>query len=247
MANLRDELAEAIESWLKTRKNSSLQVLSNLSSVPYSSIRRIVQKEVSASATNAMQIAAVIFPRKEGAQFILKHYPETGIFYADQQQNIEPVVTESKIRLSRDEFLTLSLAATEAGISPESLKQKIGERSEICMRRLLDAELIKYDPDGNLKAIRESFRFIDLDLLLDEIRHIADLFDESKIDEWGSLIRIRTEGFSLEAKRKAHKILTDADDALAELMHDKKNLGPYVMAYGIVSTFLSSPKSEAQP
>lgn len=243
MADLKDELADAIESWLKTRKNSSLQVLSNLSSVPYSSIRRIVQREVNASLTNAMQITAVILPRKEAAQFILKHFPETGMFYGDQQKSVEPVVTDEKIRLTRDEFLVLSLCATESGISPHDLREKMGERYSNNTSKLIDAGLIQLS-EGNLKAVNESFRFIDIDVVLDEIKHIVDLFDKTKIDQWGSLTRVRTEGFSLEAKRKAHKILTDADDALAELMHDKKNLGPYVMAYGMVSTILSCPKSE---
>lgn len=246
MAELKDELAEAIDSWLNTRKNSSLQVLSNLSSVPYSTLRRIVQKEVSASATNAMQIAAVIFPRREGADFILRHFPETGLLYGDQQKEVVPVFSDSKIKLRRTDFVVLSLAATDSGISDAELHTKLGESSASSIQSLLEMGLIRKDNSGKYKAIAENFRFVDVDVLLDEIRHIVDLFDQSRLDEWGTMLRVKTEGLSLDGKRRVHQVLTDADEEISEILHDPKNHGPYVMAYGIVSTFLSAPTSEAK-
>jgi transcriptional regulator with XRE-family HTH domain len=245
--SLKDELAQAIDEWIQNRRRGSVSLLAKLSGVSYNTVLRIAQKEVEPSFKAVALMLRVLMPKEKygdkGANFLVKHFPETGYFLEkDGQIDVEEL--DEIVRLdsfNREEFIALSIVATSDGASKDRIVAKLGEKGHASLEKLENAGII-FEYDGRYFASKKRFKIPGTQRILTEIRWLTELYDEGLDDCYGSYFRLKTEGLSDEGVMLAHKILDEASDKLSELIHNPTYHGPNVMGYGLVSTYVDAPK-----
>lgn len=245
MENIRNELGTLIEEWLASRRHSSLHLLSKLTGVSYSTVVRMAQREVEPTLKNAMLILPVLLPAqkygRQAADLLLKYFPETGHFLAsDDAKNIQPLEELADIEnFSKEDFVVLSLAATTQGVSLKRVTEKLGERGAQSLTKLLNVGALQLHGDRYTTSL-ERFKVLGHEKTMQQITYLCESFDFDKLDVWGSMYRLKTEGLSDAAVLKIHHILDQASEDIDAILLDKNNHGPNVMGYAMVSTFLDN-------
>lgn len=227
--DFRDEMSQKIGYWLDSRRNASLQVLSRLSGVSYSTLRRIEQKEVHASLENTLQLLAVLTPREEAHAFLKRHFPDLGFLSENPSTEKEKQEPER-----REEFLLQALASNRQGMSEGAAKKRVGESARelldgMCRKGLLTLRDNRYFAARSREHPSRSVLYL---------TWLLELFDPRPVEGWGSFAKIRTAGLSVEAVKEVHRIFNDTLYKIDSLLQDPANCGPHVIGYGLFSTVL---------
>jgi len=243
---LQDELSTILEQWLTSRKNASLNLLSKLSGVSYTTVLRVAQKEVEPSFKVVALLLPVLLPKEKfgdkASKFIVKHFPEAGYFVkTNDDAEYEPLEELGKLEsFLRNDFVALSLSATSQGLTHDRAKEKLGDKADATIQKLLSAGVI-FEDDGVYRASKRRFKLTSTDKVLTEISWLTELYDYELHEAWGSFYRLRSEGLSEVGVKKIHQILREADDKMVEVLDNPEHHGANVMGYGIVSTYLDAP------
>ncbi len=151
-----EELANAIDCWIKAKSTRSLSMLSRLAQVSYSSARRAAQKEVETSQQICLKIAAVIMSRAEYLEFTAKYWPDLNRFIA----KITPPVSKDSILVdfmqSEKHFMVLVLASSADGTSREEAVECFGRGIEPYFNEIVDSGCVNLTSNGRWK-LNEDF------------------------------------------------------------------------------------------
>ena len=235
-----DTLAQKIENWLQSRKNSSLGLLSKLTDVPYVTLRRIQQGETEAGLQTAIQIASVIMTPEEAADYICKKYDGMGRFLQLQvARGAQPITLEKAAkRLSKEEFLVMAMACSKSATSKDEVASLYGHSGLKALSRLLEVGLLK-ELDGRIALFAEEAFLTDGLEVSNWLRYTIDEYDIEASNKLGMLTSVVLQGFSDDGVRAVHRILQAAEAEMLSLMKDEKNLGDNVLSVGLISNLLT--------
>ncbi|HYX39277.1 MAG TPA: helix-turn-helix transcriptional regulator [Oligoflexus sp.] len=126
MTTTAQSLAAAISRWLDGRHTRSLQMLARLSSVSYSTVRRVAQGEVDPSQEVAIAIASIIMPEAELRDFVGSRWPALKRFVV----NVSYRTTEDDLARflhSEEHLKVLVLASYVHGVDEKDVVEAFGQ------------------------------------------------------------------------------------------------------------------------
>jgi hypothetical protein len=123
-----ETLATAISRWLDARPTRSLQMLARLSSVSYSTVRRVAQGEVDSSQEVAVAIASIVMPDPELRDFVGSRWPALKKFVLNVSYRT-PEDDLARFMHSEEHLRVLVLASHVHGIDEKDVIETFGQGS----------------------------------------------------------------------------------------------------------------------
>lgn len=241
--NMTDELSALIDSWLAQRKNHSLPQLRLFSGLSYATVRRVYQKEGIPTFDTVVSLLGVVANHENSVDFLSRYFPDIG--KKVDLSLLAPTAATSLAQLdfmSTTDLLVLSLAAVSGGVREEEITASAGELGMESLNKLMDC--------GSIEFAGERYRTVENRILgparqLEAISNLGAMFNYSRINSRGSLIRFKTMNLRKSAVLEVYKILYEANQAIPEISDNPRNQGEFLLGQGTISTFLKFPKGEA--
>ena len=242
-AEMLNDLSDLMQLWLEGHHSRNLSILEQKCGTPYSTLKRILQRERKPTLETVLNILNTIASHKEFVEYLKQHVPILGEkipFTADHHQHIDI----PKLLKEKDNFYIITLASCRE-TSREEISKFVGESSNNAIDKLLDLGVIR-EINGRIIASDNCKDLLVMcpDTLLAENKILSEIFDKSKIGKIGSMIGIKTDSVSYEAIKKIYAILREAYNQIREIAEDSP--GPYVFAASILMQLIGENKDEVK-
>lgn len=236
------ELKSKIESYVNSSKSRSLCRLAKDSCVPYSTIRRITQGEVTTvNQEISVAILRVIDEPENVMLFIEKHYPESGKAFRDFTRNLHSFVdNETRDFMSDPNYwFCICMAEKKCGVTRDELVYHLGESLIDDITSRLLAEDIFYENEGRYYLKNRDFSTSgDADTLLRIIRHVTRFYDSKRRSMPGHMLANLTTGWNEAGLSLVRETLKDAAIKLSNASKNPEYMGNMTCAFGIVASVL---------
>jgi hypothetical protein len=239
-----DELAGLIDEYINGSRSRSLCKLARDSGVAYTTLRRIVQKDVGAVGMETTVALLRVFQKSsEILAFVEKHYPESGKMFAEfaAKLNSDQFAPKDLTDILKDyhEWLFSVLAERTEGVAPDDVEYYLGvERAKKTIREYEELDLVD--------MINGKYHLRDKDYILSGahktqlaiIKHICDSYDVTKKSLPGHMLVNLTKQWNDEGLAFVRETLREAAIKINEASNDKKYAGDKTCFFGIVSATL---------
>lgn len=237
-----DDLKERIDAYVNSSKSRSLCKLAKDSNIPYSTIRRIIQGEVSCiQQETAVSILRVIEKPEAIIDFIEKHYPASGKAFKAFTSKFNSFAKRDVLDLIADfnTWYAVCMAEKTEGITKAKLIKYLGEvTTQKVLDRLTDAELIEQtDGRWHLK-VKDFSTSGNASAVLAIIRHITQSYEEERRAENGHMLANLTTGWNEKGLALVRETLKDAALKLINASKDPEYQGETTCAFGIIASVL---------
>ncbi|SMF62360.1 hypothetical protein [Pseudobacteriovorax antillogorgiicola] len=228
-----NDLAIIIRSYLEGHKNRSLKGLSMRTGVAYATLRRIYQQDATPTMENILPIIQFVCSREEGIQFLKKHFSNFGSWLEDYFNEDQEFIAHDLNRLIQDKenFIIISLAATERGTTRETIRELLGSFGEKKVHNLIDHGVLS-EVKGVIKTIQSEFGSVDPDSVLAQIRNATEIFNKQRLGTSTAMAGMQTEGVSEEGLKKIFKVMVSAEMEISKIR--KENIGEHTMFAGFI-------------
>jgi hypothetical protein len=219
-----EQLRSLLENYLESGRGRSVQSLAQVAGVSYSTVRRILQGEVSTVAlTNVLALLQAVTDWASMVEFLKAHFPDTGK-YLEQvarnhsiAQNALPELMAAM--LDFDSFVIVTLAATKTGTTRAAAAEVIGRRAEQAIDKLVADGTLLEAPDRRLHAAQENFACPSLPSIHAQLQHCLRFIRPEHVGQKKQMFGVHTNGVSREGQIKIHQAMERARaeiDAIAE-------------------------------
>jgi hypothetical protein len=238
-----DDLKERIESYVAGSKSRSLCKLAKDSNVPYSTIRRITQHEVSCvNQEIAVAILRVFATPEDIIKFIEDYYPESGKAFREFTSNLGSFAKRDVLDLIADYGIWYAVCLMEKkdGTSREALVNYLGEvKTQKVLDNLLTIDLIESDESGKLHLKNKNFSTSgSAAAILSIIRHITLSYEEEQRALPGHMLANLTTGWNEKGLTLVRETLKDAAVKLIEASKNPEYVGDITCAFGVIASVL---------
>lgn len=237
MTQMRSTLRDGIERWLESRKNSSLSVLSKLSGVSYSTVRRCISEEYQyePSLEVALAIASIVYDMDECNEFLSEFFPCFSKWMGkyDFKKSVTQEDFSSEIAshlVDKDRARVVAVAATEDGTSRQAVRDLLGSEGLRVLDGLLEEKLLFEGLDGRISTCEKTFSIISPENVLGQITLWTSLYDFSNLNtENYASYQFVTEGLNDKGLRAIADAKLRHANELVEIGHNKDFLGNKVV------------------
>lgn len=238
------DLKDRIENYVNSSKSRSLCKLAKDSSVPYSTLRRITQGEVtSINQETAVAVLRVIEKPEAVIGFIEKHYPISGKAFKAFTSKLDHFAKRDVLDLIADYnvWYVVCMAEKTEGISKARLIKYLGEiTTDKVLERLNAAELLEqHSETGKLHLKNKNFSTSgSASAILAIIRHITLCYDEQNRAEPGHMLANLTCGWNEKGLSLVRETLKEAAIKIMEASQNPDYLGETTCAFGVIASVL---------
>ena len=234
MSKVRDDLARGIEAWLERRRNASLSVLSRLSGVSYSTIRRCVNNELGTdpSLEVVMAISRVVFLKTERQTFLAEHYPnffdvvEEFHLSEDYATDFDP----ANFLLDKDCARVIALASSHGGATREAIRDLLGREGLFVAELLCKRGLLRESVDGKFETKRQNFSISDPANVISRIGLWTDFFRTENLNKpYQASYLFTTEGLNEKGLSEVAREKKRHAESMTRILTDKSLQGSKVV------------------
>jgi len=239
-----NDLKERIEYYVNGSKSRSLCKLAKDSSVPYTTLRRITQGEVtSINQETAVSLLRVIEKPEAVIGFIEKHYPISGKAFKAFTSKLDHFAKRDILDLITDYnvWYVVCMAEKKEGVSKATLIRYLGEvTTEKVLTRLNDAELLEQSSEtGKLHLKNKNFSTSgSAPAGLAIIRHITLCYEEQNRAEAGHMLANLTCGWNEKGLTLVRETLKEAAIKLMDASQNPEYAGDTTCAFGVIACVL---------
>jgi len=235
---IQQSLAAAIDRWLESRKGRSLNSLSRLTSVSYSSVRRAAQGEVEQEQSTVVAIASVVMDKEALKSFVSKYYPELqGAIVENRGSNSYDDQGIEDFLDSDDHFVLLLMANSRNGTSEKEIAHMFGE-SKIPYFEDIKNSNILVERDGRW-YFEGNISIASLDLSRRLLRRILSQCDRRNDSvKHASFSYANWESLTPEAARELYNEAANYSKRIYEITSNPKNHGNVLVVMGLIHNVL---------
>lgn len=223
------KLGGIIDQWARTNPRRNLKMLSRLTAIPYTSLRRITQNEVVPNLDQCLSILSYVASPEQRLQFIEGNFPEFAkLLQASGRMNGSAGIDMDDAGLDKfldnpDYLELMELADSHRGLPKEYLREFFGSRGMENASRLIDDEVLMDDPAAaTLRPMHK--RRLNTSTLSSSIKKIKSFLDLLHRTRRAALY-FKSESLREEAMLEVKNILNDAFNKVSRIMEDKRNWG----------------------
>lgn len=237
--SMTESLREAIAAWLKEKPRRNLSTLARLSSVSYSTLRRIANAGSETSDDTALKIADVVMDDKALKAFAWQWMPAMAKVRTDIAYKVSSPENEELLReLLADKHLTpiLLLASHREGTNFEEVRAYFGEDMGQRFNRLVaDGVFTECHTEKGFRNWRlvEDIGSVSLEMardILTTMAHISPLANDELAHT--SLAHVTWESVNLETALAIFHAAVDFMRKVSGLVSDKANRGDVLIMQG---------------
>ena len=226
-------IAITLKSYLEGHKNRSLKGLSMRTGVAYATLRRIYQQDATPTMENILPIIQFVCSKEEGIQFLKTHFSNFGTWLDDYFNEDQEFVTHDLNRLIQDKenFIIISLAATEKGTTRETVRELLGSFGEKKITNLVEHGVLT-EVKGVVKTSQDEFGSVDPDSVLAQIRNSTEIFNKRRLGTSTAMAGLQTDGVSEEGLKRIFEVMVKAELEISKLRKEHK--GDHTMFSGLI-------------
>ncbi len=232
-----EELASAIADWLSAKGRRSVQMLSRLSTVSNSTIRRAMQKECMPSQENTFLIASVVMNRQDFNDFVSRHWPHLKEYIVDSGYRSSN--NDDLLHLIRSEkhCKIIVLASSLDGTDHHEVAKKFGESALEFLDDLIDLKVLT--KKGQKWIFDENFGSMSFEVARDILSNFISMC-ERKNDYIKGLSSswVGWESVSPSIAKKINALSCRYCQDVGNLITDPENRGDVLVYTGIISNVL---------
>ena len=234
--NIRD-LAIA---WIEKSKRRDARMLSRLSNVAYSTVRRMLQNECETSLENVAAIAEIVATPEQPVVLLSQMSPTLGKLYGPiLNKSTSPDGDVRELFSDKDEFLAYCFSTKETGTSRKELSNYMGNlKMESVLESLMDSGAIFIDKD-RIKAdasLTVSFNGRMSYKAIDHFRTLDKLRDRSMPNTVFSAY----EGFNVETVHELAKDIRSLESKIADYCQEASRKGKVNWTFGMFSNSIAN-------
>ena len=224
MSRKLEAVQAAVKSYFDRFPRVSIKALSMRTGVPYATLRRILQNEVSDIKDETMfKLIDRVMLRQDRMVFIREHYPALAkVMNDDPEQN--PGDESSLELLKKFRYLDphnfiIKLALSHTGTSRDDIQRLTGERGVLALEEMIEAGLINEEREI-LRIVGAGLRLMDLDDTLHQMSKDLQYFPKSLVGSPYARLGHMSESISREALLK---IVEMSSELVKSVEHIKQN------------------------
>lgn len=229
--NLTEALSLAIRKWEDEKPNRNLSMLKRMTSVSYSTIRRIVQHETQATSETALRIAEYVMSREEFVAFTERYLPTFSITRTDiAVQSKDDDVQEY---LQDKNFVPiLLLASHRKGTNEAEVRDFFGREAAKRFTELVNSGYLSSAGMGNFRLDRD-LGSVSLETAREWLTVMASIcpLDNDDISRT-SLAHVGWESVNFETAVEVYHAAIDFVRRAVALTKDKRNKGDILIMFG---------------
>ncbi len=228
-----NDLAQLIKTYVDGHKNRSLKGLSMKTGVAYATLRRILLQDAVPTMENILPIIQFICSKEDGIVFLKTHFPSFGTWLEEYFSDDQDFVDSDMNHLIKDKenFVIISLAATDAGTTRETIRELLGVFGEQKINNLIDHGVV-VEVQGCVKTTKKEFGSVDPDSVLAQIKNAADIFNKNRLGSATAMAGIQTDGVSEEGLKEIFKVMVEAEMKVSKIR--KVYRGDHTMFAGLI-------------
>jgi hypothetical protein len=237
-----DELRKRVECYLSEKpqvRNPSK--LAKDASLPYTTVRRIIQGEVSSvTIETAVSLLSVFAKKDEILDFVERNFPVSGKMIKRFNAPLPQEAFAKKELLEAIEdygcWYAASLAERSCGVSIDELARSIGEqRANDAIEELDRHELIECKNGRYSLKDRDFSQSGNARSVLNELGHYISAYNERRRGEPGFMLANLTTGWSEEGLALVRETIKEAAINLMEASKNPKYSGDHACFIGMLS------------
>lgn len=199
---LLNDLRDVIQDYLSRNRLRSLASLARQSSIPDSTIRRIMQEESVPDLATVIALLGAIYSHDEKRAFLSKHFPKPYELFVNAFYSTDEDFHELAYYLSSEVSQSiLQLCANRQDTDREGIEQLYGEHGLQKLDELIEAGHVVVDARGTLRLKRKGLEK-DVALCLSNIGLWSRMFDQELLGSDGALLVSVTACTTLEGLRQ---------------------------------------------
>ncbi len=226
-------LSKIVEEWMRDHERRNLKMLSRLSGVPYTSLRRIVQNEVDPNLDQALSILAYVASSDQRLAYLQHNFPESARVLKSTLSNrdgsanaVEGQDSILERYVDDPDYVVLAmLADSHHGLSSEALSKEFGRSGASMAQRLVDEEILEEDFSSKPSLFRvrskPRLQMVTLSTTIKLVRAACDLFLKTR----RAVAYYHNQSLNDDGLYEIKQIMTDAYQKVARVMEDKKYQG----------------------
>ena len=231
-----------LSDYMNANSKRTISSTAKKASLSTSSLDRILKGEQIASLETMLAIAQVIDDKDSWFDIIRLRWPQyvttlTTIFQTTKAEVSQDSV--STLIRDLDNFVIISLAATDEGTTREEISVKLPEVGLAKLEILLNEGVVK-EINSRLKA--SPFAITSAETLLIQFANLTRLFDKSQIGEVVTKLALHTEGYSETGLQNLGNLVWKFNEDVANLNSDPKNRGNNVAYIGLIADTIRKGK-----
>ncbi len=240
MSRKLEAVQTAVKSYFERFPRVSIKALSMRTGVPYASLRRILQNEVSDIKDETIfKLIDRVMLRPDRMQFIKDHYPSLAKVIGDYpEQNLDD---ESSVELlKRYRYMDphnyiIKLSLTTSGTTRDDVQRLTGERGIQALEEMVEAGLILEESE-QLRVGGNGFLMLDLDDMLHQVGKDLHYFPRSMVGTPYARIGHMSESVSPEALMKMVEMSGDLLKNVEKIKDTETGNVPFFLDL-VVSTY----------
>ncbi|NRA63845.1 MAG: hypothetical protein HRU19_05145 [Pseudobacteriovorax sp.] len=238
--NHKISIKDLAQRWVDASPRRDLRMLSRLSKVPYSSIRRMIQGEVATSLENVAAIAEVVATPEEMVSILAQHSPSLGNLYSPILKG--ETAAGNNIRdlfEDRYEVLAYCFSTKENGTTKLELSRFMGSvKLDSVLQSLHESGAVVIQGDTIKADTRLSVTFNDRTSykMIDHFKSFGHMKDDRHPNTVFSVF----EGFNQESIEELSTDIRNLEAKIAKFCQDQNRKGDYNWTFGMFSNTLIS-------
>ncbi len=232
-------LSKLVDAWVKDHGRRNLKMLSRLSGVPYTSLRRIVQGEVEPNLDQALSILSFVASGNERMAYLEQFFPDSAKMFKSMLGNIN---SDEKVQ-SRDAVIEryfedpeyceiIELADSHQGLAKDRLRNVFGLRGLNKVTQLIDDEILEEDLiNSKYKGYGQGkLNTVTFSSAIKRIKSLCDMILRTRL----AVAYFRSESVNEAGILELKKIVVDAYQRVAQVVDNPEYQGDIPLGFSIV-------------
>ncbi|MFW7379101.1 MAG: hypothetical protein ACOH5I_09870 [Oligoflexus sp.] len=189
---IMDDLREAINHWLESRKNRSLTMLANRTNRAYSTIRYIAQGERLPNESTILAITDIVMTTQQRVKFFKRYFPQIGDM---MEKAYAPDIREEEHHEMLRRFINrephnriFNMAATSRGTTRTAVRKLLGQLGDEALQEMIDEGFLLAEDDDVVRYSSRSWAVNNIDDILTLLRSSLQHFDRDLIGTDGAAL-----------------------------------------------------------
>lgn len=224
------EIRKKIDDWLSGEPSRSVSELARAARVPYSTLRRILQDEVTPNYSTLANILEVAASGCKLGPILTKQYPEMSNVFSLFTSGCASGIQMTS--LDQDDLYLLAYLTCDRSVPVEEVKTEFGNRGLRSLKVLRSRKLVEIsENDDMINALIPDFSFHHVDDILKVLKAHVEFTNSDNLTSSNGVAGVLWGSMSLDGYKKAINILENAAVAIGEIRKNSPGNVPVHFGY----------------